>query len=105
MHETSKRTEKQDWGIAPTVSWPLYCSDMGNSTVRNLRGFSGGSVVKKKESTCSAGDLQEMWVRSLDQEDPLEKEMATHSSILALKKPMDRGVRLATVHGIAKSQT
>ena len=28
--------------------------------------------------------MQETWVRSLDQEDPLEKEMATHSSVLAL---------------------
>ena len=30
---------------------------------------------------------QEMWVQSLDQEDPLEKEMATHSSILAWEIP------------------
>ena len=30
---------------------------------------------------------QETWVRSLGQEDPLEKEMATHSSILAWKIP------------------
>ena len=30
---------------------------------------------------------QEIWVRSLGQEDPLEKEMATHSSILAWKIP------------------
>ena len=30
---------------------------------------------------------QETWVRSLGQEDPLEKEMATHSSILARKIP------------------
>ena len=29
--------------------------------------------------------MQETWVRSLDWEDPLEKEMATHSSILAWK--------------------
>ena len=36
-----------------------------------------------KESTCSAGDLQEIWVPSLDQEDPLEEETATHSSICA----------------------
>ena len=28
-------------------------------------------------------DTQETWVRSLGQEDPLEEEMATHSSILA----------------------
>ena len=27
--------------------------------------------------------MQDMWVQSLGQEDPLEKEMATHSSILA----------------------
>ena len=36
-----------------------------------------------KESACSAGD----WVQSLGQEDPLEKEKATHSSILAWKIP------------------
>ena len=31
--------------------------------------------------------MQEMWVQSLGQEDPLEKEMATHSSILTWKIP------------------
>ena len=31
--------------------------------------------------------MQETWVRSLGQEDPLEKEMATHSTILACKIP------------------
>ena len=31
--------------------------------------------------------MQETWVRSLGREDPLEKEMATHSSILAWKIP------------------
>ena len=31
--------------------------------------------------------MQETWVRSLDQEDPLEKEMATHSNILAWESP------------------
>ena len=36
-----------------------------------------------KESTCNAGDLSQ----SLGQEDPLEKEMVTHSSILAWKIP------------------
>ena len=33
--------------------------------------------------------MRETWVGSLDQEDPLEKEMATHSSILAWEIPMD----------------
>ena len=32
-------------------------------------------------------EMQETWVPSLGQEDPLEKEMATHSSILAWKIP------------------
>ena len=32
-------------------------------------------------------EMQETWVRSLSQEDPLEKEMATHSSTLAWKIP------------------
>ena len=31
--------------------------------------------------------MQETWVRSLGSEDPLEKELATHSSILAWKTP------------------
>ena len=38
--------------------------------------------------------MQETWVLSLGQEDPLEKEMAAHSSILARKIPMDRGAWL-----------
>ena len=42
---------------------------------------------------------------SLGQEDALEKEMATHSSVLAWKNPTDRGAWLATVHGVAKSWT
>ena len=31
--------------------------------------------------------MQKTWVRSLDQEDPLEEEMATHSSVLAWEIP------------------
>ena len=45
----------------------------------------------------------EMWVQSLGQEDPLEKEMATHSSIIAWRVPMNRGALGAIVHGVAKS--
>ena len=46
--------------------------------------------------------MRETQVQSLDQEDPLEKEMATHSSILALKNSMDSGAWWATVHGVAR---
>ena len=46
--------------------------------------------------------MQETWVQFLGQEDPLEKEMATHSSILAWRTLMDRGAWQATVHGVAR---
>ena len=46
--------------------------------------------------------MQGTQVQTLDQEDPLEKEMATHSSILVLKNPMDSGTWWATVHGVAR---
>ena len=42
--------------------------------------------------------MQKMLVQSLGQEDPLEKEMATHSSILGSEIPC-RGAWQATVHG------
>ena len=44
-------------------------------------GSSGGSVVKNLPA------MQETWVQSLGHEDLLEREMATHSSILAWKSP------------------
>ena len=36
-------------------------------------------------------ETKEMWVQSLGWEDPLEEEMATHSSTFAWRIPMDRG--------------
>ena len=49
--------------------------------------------------------VRESHVRSLTWEDPLEKEMATHSSTLAWRIPMDREAWRATVHGVTKSWT
>ena len=60
-------------------------------------GFLGGSDGKK--SACSAGDLGS--VPGLG--DPLEEGMATYSSILAWRIPMDRGAWRATVHEVTKS--
>ena len=62
----------------------------------------GDSVVKNPPAM---QEPQLTWVQSLGQEDPLEKVMATHSSILAWRIPMDRGAWQATVHMVAKSQT
>ena len=49
--------------------------------------------------------MQETQVQFLGQEDPLEKAMAPHSSILAWKNPMDGGTWQATVHGVSNSWT
>ena len=62
-------------------------------------GFPGGS--DGKESTCSVGDP----VKSLGQEDPLEKGMATHSNIPSWRIPWTEEPKRATVHSVAKSQT
>ena len=43
-------------------------------------------------------------VRSLGWDEPLEEGMATHSSILAWRIPMDREAWRATIHGVAKSR-
>ena len=49
--------------------------------------------------------MREIWVQSLGCEDPLDKEMATHSSILAWRIPMDRRTWWATVHGVTEMDT
>ena len=49
--------------------------------------------------------VQETQVQSLSQEYPLEEGMATHSSILAWRIPMDRGAWKAIPHRVTKSQT
>ena len=49
--------------------------------------------------------MRQTWVPSLHWEDPLEEGMATHSSILAWKIPMDKGAWPATVHGIGQWNT
>ena len=46
--------------------------------------------------------MQGTWVQSLGQEDPLEKKMATHFSILAWELPWTERV---TVNGVTKSWT
>ena len=56
----------------------------------------------------SVKSLPAMWetqVQSLGREDPLEKEITTHSSMLAWKNTTDGGAWRATIHGVAKSQT
>ena len=49
--------------------------------------------------------MQEIWVGSLSQEDPLEKEMGTHSSVLAWKIPWMEELGGLQSIGLQKNQT
>ena len=60
-------------------------------------------ILRKSLVTLPA--VQETWVQLLGQEYPLEQGMATHSSILAWRIPMDRGAWWAADHGVAISRT
>ena len=69
-------TEAQERGKSPEV-------DLGVASIEMV-GLPGGS--DGKESACGAGDAGDLG-SMLGQEDPLEKGMATHSSILAWRIP------------------
>ena len=68
----------------------------------NKQGFPGGSVGKDLPAM---QDMQEKRVQPPGWEDLLEEGIATHSSILAWRIPMDRGAWQAIVHRVAKSWT
>ena len=67
-------------------------------------GFPGGSVVKKKKRK-KLHVLQETWVQSLGQKNPLKEEMATNSSILAWETPWTEEPGGLQPVGSQKSQT
>ena len=75
-------------------SWPFcfYCFIL----------LSWASLVAQSVKNLPA--VQETWVQSLSWESPLEKEMATHSSMLAWKNLMDTGAWWAAAHVVTKSQ-
>ena len=63
-----------------------FNKDLGNIK-KNQRASQVALAVK---NPLAMQETKETWVRSLDWEDPLEEGMATHSSILAWRIPMDR---------------
>ena len=63
-----------------------FCSGPRNYLIMSrIRGAKGASPVA--QTVNNLPETQEIWIQSLGWEDPLEKEMATHSSILALTIP------------------
>ena len=75
--------------------------------VFELMAWTSQVALEVKNLPADAGDKRE-WVQSLDGEDPLEKGMATYSSILVCKIPWTEEPTVtwwATVHGVSRSQT
>ena len=75
------KSESEVAQSCPTLSGPMDCSLSGSS----VHGISQTRVLEWVAIAFSA--MQETWVQSLGREDPLKKEMATHSSILARRIP------------------
>ena len=66
------------------------------------RALPGGSVVKNLPVVQK---MQEILVRSLGHEEPLEEGISNPLQYSSLENPMERGAWRATVHGVAKSRT
>ena len=93
IHGVAKsRTRLSDWTELTDPSFPsrcflsqiipLWAASFPNRSLNPISvSLPGGSVVKNLPA------MQETWVQSLGQDDPLRKEMATHSSILVWKIP------------------
>ena len=84
------------------VAYGNYFPDPGLNSGPLHWGFPGGSAVKNLPAM---QEPQQMQVRSLGLEDPLEEGMATHSSVLAWKTPWTEEPGQAIVHRIPKSWT
>ena len=96
----SKNMTKADWGSDHELLIAKFRLKL--KKVGKTMGFPGSSAV---DNSPAMQESQEMQVRLLGLEEPLEEGMATLSSILAWRIPMDRGAWWATVHRVTKSQT
>ena len=89
--------------VMVSASWSLLFNIYVHTHAHTHTCMCMASLVAQKVKNLPA--MRETWVRSLGQEDPLEKGMVTHSSFLAWKNPIDRGAWQTTVHGVTKSGT
>ena len=95
-------SESEVTQLYPTPSDPMDRSLPGSS-VHGI--FPGKSTGVRCHCLLLATVKGWLGLIFLGQEDPLEEGMATHSSILAWKNPMDRGASWVTMHRVAKSWT
>ena len=83
------------WVLCPSCIW-AKSTLVGKCLSFFYRGPNFAQSVKNLPA------MQKTWIRFLGREDSLEKEMATHSSVLAWRIPMDRGVWQVTVQGVTR---
>ena len=100
----------QDESYSAISSWNLYLSEpqfffFFHENYQLYDKDWASQVAQWVKNLPAMQETQQMRVWPLHQEGPLEESMATHSSILAWRIPLDRGAWRATVHSIAKSQT
>ena len=125
MEDLSSRVEDVPWlDSGPALQMKILCTLFSRTWICLLEGsllifFQAHSyVVLEKYTSLGAiwaflvaqlvknpPAMQDTWFQSLCWEDSLEEGMATHSSILACKIPMDRGAWWAAVHGVEMSWT
>ena len=89
---------KVPWTEEPGGLQPMGSQRVGHHWMSSLSLFMA-HMVKNLPA------VQETWIPSLGREDPLEKGMASHSSILAWRISQTEEPAGATVHGLKKSQT
>ena len=99
--QTRQRLNSQNPSPPLFHALEAQCSIWGLMYACNC-GFPGGATGKELAWQCRR---HEMWVWPLGQEDPLEEEMATHSSILAWEVPWTEEPGGLQSLGVAKSQT
>ena len=95
---TEQLNKNESLALFPKTTF-YFTHESINSCIGSKLGFPGGWDGKKNLPA-----IQETWVQSLGWENPLGKEMAIHSSILAWRIPKERGAWQTIVYGVAKSR-
>ena len=88
-----------------TLCNPMDCSTPNFPVLNYLLAYAQTRASQVVQRLKHLPSMQESWVRSLGWEDPLEKEIATHSSILAWKPHGQRSLVGYTPQGSKESDT
>ena len=97
-----KLTCNKDDAVLSSVRAWVVTNTVGDPVAKGLIISNLASLLTQTVKNPPAMWETRIW--SLGWEDPLEEGMATHSSILAWRIPMDRGAWWAIVHGVTKSR-